>query len=78
MKAANPFRLAAILFVPVLATAAPLSLSEQGLRASEAQCQDGTCCPEPKSTCVVGSWERPDKYFKSSGSCTEVRPNPTG
>ena len=76
---ARSFRLRAlILCVPVLATAAPISFTEQGLRAGEAQCQDGTCCPEPKSKCIVGSWTRPDKYFKSSGSCTEVAPNPTG
>lgn len=53
-----------------LSAAAPVSVSvERGLHESTLQCQDGTCCFEAGSTCIVGQWQRPDKYYKPSGSC---------
>ena len=58
----------------VLVSAAPLTASEDGVVLSTADCQSGTCCPEPKSTCIIGSWIRPDKYLKVEGSCTEILP----
>lgn len=79
MSSPRRFRLrAALICVPVLATAAPVSFSGKGLDVSRAECQDGTCCPEPKSTCIVGTYQRADKYYKSSGSCTEILPNVPG
>jgi hypothetical protein len=57
-----------------LVTAAPVSYSgERGLHEATLECQDGTCCPEAGSTCVVGQYQRPDKYYKSTGSCTTVQ-----
>jgi len=79
MASTRRFQLRAVLLcVPVLATAAPISLSGGVLEVSEAECQDGTCCPEPKSTCIVGGYERADKYYKSSGSCGEILPTVPG
>jgi hypothetical protein len=46
------------------------SLALISLTPVEASCQSGTCCPEPKSTCVIGEWVRPGKFAKlSGGSC---------
>lgn len=59
-----------LLAVAIVSAAAPVGYSaERGLHESTLQCQDGTCCPEAGSTCVVGDYKRPDKYYKSSGSC---------
>ena len=52
-----------------------------GLRPAAAECQTGTCCAEPGSTCIIGSWLRPDKYAKLDGTaCTKAPPEtqPTG
>ncbi|HEX6036799.1 hypothetical protein [Longimicrobium sp.] len=38
----------------------------------EAACQDGTCCPEEKSTCVVGTHAEPNYYYKPQGGCKVV------
>lgn len=63
------FRLALFSMV-TLAAAAPVTYSPgQGVHETVAECQDGTCCPEVGSTCVVGDHQRPDKYYKPSGSC---------
>jgi hypothetical protein len=46
------------------------SLALISLTPAEARCQSGTCCPEPRSTCVIGEWVRPGKFAKlSGGSC---------
>lgn len=52
-----------------LAAAAPMSLTSEGFSETRAECQDGTCCVEAGSTCIVGKWQRPDRYYLSSGSC---------
>ena len=53
----------------VMAAASPITVEEGALRTRTAQCQDGTCCPEEKSTCVVGDSQNPGYYYKPSGSC---------
>ena len=54
----------------ILSAAAPIGYSaERGFHESTLRCQDGTCCPEVGSTCVVGDYVRPDKYHKPSGRC---------
>lgn len=59
-----------LLSVVTLSAAAPVSYSpDRGLHEAMVACQDGTCCPEAGSTCVVGDHQRPDKYYKPSGSC---------
>jgi hypothetical protein len=59
----------AVLGVAGTATLAPLSVSPRGVRLQVAACQSGTCCPEDRTMCIVGTSEVPDHYFKSSGSC---------
>lgn len=79
MMETRRFRSRSILFfLPIVATAAPVSFSGEGLAVTAAVCQDGTCCPDPKSTCVVGDRVRTGKYYKSEGSCTEIAPSVPG
>lgn len=58
--------------------AAPFSLTPDGrVAASAATCQDGTCCPELKSTCIIGDWKIADKYaLTSGGSCPKSEAEP--
>ena len=66
-------------FPAILAGVGPSSIGPHGPEVAVAACQDGTCCPEEGSTCVVGTIARPNKYYKSSGSCkgaTEPAPPP--
>lgn len=56
----------------VLTASAPITADADGLRVQEAACQDGTCCPEEKSTCVVGTHAEANYYYKPKGSCTVV------
>jgi hypothetical protein len=60
-----------VLATGALAASVPITADGRGVRPTEAECQDGTCCPEAGSKCVVGDIVRPDKYYKSSGSCTD-------
>jgi hypothetical protein len=62
------------LFLAVIASAAPVSISPRGVVAAETQCQSGTCCEEPKSLCIIGSWALLHKYAKAEGSCAQVPP----
>lgn len=50
-----------------LSLAVPTVTAVFALTSTEASCQSGTCCPEPKSTCVIGEWVRNDKYAKLAG-----------
>lgn len=53
---------------------APVSFSSaEGLEENTACAQSGTCCAEAGSTCVIGSYVRDNAYFKSDGSCTEIK-----
>jgi hypothetical protein len=37
-----------------------------------AACADGTCCPEPRSDCIINSILIPDAYRKTGeGSCKD-------
>jgi hypothetical protein len=56
----------------VLTASAPITADAGGLRVQEAVCQDGTCCPEEKSTCVVGTHAEANYYYKPKGSCKVV------
>jgi hypothetical protein len=65
----RPFGL--VILPAILAGSVPVTTGPRGFQPAVAACQDGTCCPEMESTCVVGSVQRPNKYYKSSGSCTD-------
>jgi hypothetical protein len=58
----NLLRPMVLLSGAVVAAASPITVEEGGLRTRTAECQDGTCCPEVGSTCVVGEYQRSDKY----------------
>lgn len=59
-----------VLLPVLLACAIPVTFSRGRLVAATAECQDGTCCPERGSICVVGTHQIDDKYFKDAGSCS--------
>lgn len=59
-----------------MSAAAPLTVRDGGIAVAIAECQDDTCCPEPGSTCIVGDYQRADKYYKSSGSCSGAPDQP--
>lgn len=49
---------------------APVTVSvQEGVKAQAAACQNGTCCPEDKATCVIGDHQVGGYYHKASGSC---------
>lgn len=51
-------------------SAMPLALSpDGGVRENQACAQNGTCCPEPESTCVIGSFSRANACYKAEGPC---------
>jgi hypothetical protein len=51
----------------------PLAFSlENGITEQAACAQNGTCCPESQSLCVVGGQLARDYYFKSEGSCIRI------
>lgn len=80
MRIPNTLRSIGLFAVPaILAGAVPVTIGPHGPEVTVAACQDGTCCPEEGSTCVVGNVARTNKYYKSSGSCkgaTEPAPPP--
>jgi hypothetical protein len=50
---------------------APVTISvDRGVQPQAAECQSGTCCPEDKSTCVIGGHQIGGYYHKAEGSCT--------
>lgn len=60
----------AILLGAFLTASAPVTITDRGALAPRtAECQTGTCCPEDKSTCVIGSAKVTGYYQKASGSC---------
>jgi hypothetical protein len=65
----------AILLTAGVAALAPVSVSFHGVHLQTAACQSGTCCPEERTMCIVGTSEVPDHYFKSSGSCKVPPPD---
>jgi hypothetical protein len=72
MRIAHMVRPFGLVIVPAtLAASVPVTTGSRGLQPAVAACQDGTCYPEEGSTCVVGIVQRPNKYYKSSGSCTD-------
>lgn len=59
--------------IGALLGAAPVTVSrEHGVEAQAAECQSGTCCPEERSTCVIGTVQVGDYYHKAKGSCTQA------
>jgi len=67
---AQRLRWAGVCLGAFLTASAPVTVSlERGVQPRSAECQDGTCCPEDKSTCVIGSHQVGDYYHKSSGPC---------
>jgi hypothetical protein len=66
-------RWAALVSVTFVTASAPVKLSVQrGVEAQAAECQSGTCCPEDRSTCVIGGYQVGGYYQKPSGRCTNV------
>lgn len=66
----KPLRCLVFFSVVTLAAAAPVTYApDRGLHESTLECQDGTCCPEVGSTCIVGEYKRTDKFYKPAGSC---------
>lgn len=61
-----------ILLASAVLAAAPITVNADGLGVQEAACQDGTCCPEEKSTCVVGTHAEANYYYQPKGSCKVV------
>jgi len=62
-----------VVLLVLVASATPLTFSRGRFIASTAACQDGTCCPEKSSICVVGTHQIDDKYYKPAGSCTDPK-----
>jgi hypothetical protein len=51
---------------------APVTVSvERGVQPQVAECQSGTCCPEDKSTCVIGSNQNKGYYHQAEGPCVK-------
>lgn len=74
MRSAQLIRSIGVVVLPgILAASVPVTAGPRGLQPAVAACQDGTCCPEEGSTCIVGDIQRPNKYYKSSGSCTDPK-----
>jgi len=64
-------RLPLLLFA-ALSAIAPVTIAPTGmLEKAELRCQDGTCCPEIGSFCVVGTYQRENKYYKPAGKCID-------
>ncbi|HEV7587671.1 MAG TPA: hypothetical protein VGO40_06035 [Longimicrobium sp.] len=71
MRTAQLIRPLGVVVLPlIVAASVPVATGPRGLQLAVAACQDGTCCPEEGSTCVVGTNQLPNRYYISSGSCT--------
>lgn len=59
------------LAVAALGAFAPVAYSsDRGLITSSATCEDGTCCPEDKSLCIINGIISENSYDKGTeGSC---------
>ena len=62
-----------LLSVTAAAASSPVTIDAGGLRIQEAACQDGTCCYEEKSTCVIGSHAESSYYYKPHSSCKLIQ-----
>lgn len=63
-------RIPRIAWLAIVLATAPVQVTPDGGIAEQQACaQSGTCCPEPESTCVIGSFSRADAYYKAEGSC---------
>ena len=65
-----------LLSIATILTAAPLTLSSDGLAVNDAAaCStfDGTCCPsETGAICVIGSVVVFDHYYLDKGDCPKT------
>lgn len=69
----KPLRRLALFSAVILSAAAPATYSpDQGLHEATLECQSGTCCPEDKSTCVIGGHQVAGYYQKPEGSCKQA------
>lgn len=67
------FRWPLLMLGAVVSASAPVTVSiEEGVQPRTAECQTGTCCPEERSTCVVGTTQVGGYYQKPEGSCKNV------
>lgn len=70
MKKAILTAIASGLFILALVFSINTNTSE--VTFGEEAFADGTCCPERKSTCIIGSVRVKDNYYKSEGPCKVV------
>lgn len=61
-----------LLLAATVGAASPVTFGSSGLRVQEAACQNGTCCGEEKSTCVIGTHAEANYYYKPHGSCSII------
>ena len=54
------------------AASSPVTIDSHGFLVRAAACQNGSCCGEEKSTCVVGTHAEPNCYYKPHGSCSII------
>lgn len=65
------------LAVPLVLTALPLAWSpSRGVETAAAACDDGTCCPQEGSDCIINGILTHDAYAKLGGGSCEVKPHP--
>ena len=66
-------RWAALASGAFVTASAPVTVSvDRGVQAQTAECQSGTCCPEDRATCVIGTYQAGGYYQKASGACANV------
>lgn len=59
--------------VAFVTASAPVTISvDRGVQPQAAECQSGTCCPEDRSTCVIGTTQVGGYYHKAEGPCNNV------
>jgi hypothetical protein len=66
---AQRLRWAGVALGTFLTASAPVTVSRDGIQPQAAECQNGTCCPEEKSACVIGTNQVGDYYHKAVGPC---------
>lgn len=73
MVSRRRIRWAALVSGVFVTASAPITFSvDGGVQPQAAECQSGTCCPEDKATCVIGTYQVGGYYHKASGACANV------
>lgn len=72
MQGKNVGRLISLASILAILLAAPLAFGGQSsvLKMNDAECREGTCCPEYVSWCNIGGGVDHEGYYKKlEGSC---------